>query len=79
VTGDLSDDCRSFLTILDNVLTVGVWPRGEERSRRPQSQSAGLTEGAGVGTKMAHRRTSPRRSGDSESAGKNNGHRRVLR
>ncbi len=51
VTGDLSDDCRGFLTILDNVLTVGVWPRGEERSRQPQSQSAGLTEGAGVGTK----------------------------
>jgi hypothetical protein len=50
VTGDLSDDRRGFLTILDNVLTVGVWARGEERSRRSQSRSAGLLEGAGGGT-----------------------------
>jgi hypothetical protein len=51
MTGDLSDDRRGFLTILDNVLTVGVSARGEERSRRPQPQSAGLPEGAGGGTK----------------------------
>ncbi len=51
VTGDLSDDCRGFLTILDNVLTVGVSARGKERSRRPEPQSAGLPEGAGGGTK----------------------------
>jgi hypothetical protein len=51
VTGDLSDDRCGFLTILDNVLTVGVSPRGEKGSRRPQPQSAGLPEGAGGGTK----------------------------
>ncbi len=51
VTGDLSDDRCGFLTILDNVLNVGVLARGKERSRRPQPQSAGLPEGAGGGTK----------------------------
>jgi hypothetical protein len=51
VTGNLSDDRRGFLTILDNVLTVGGLARGEERCRRPQPQSAGLPEGAGGGTK----------------------------
>ncbi len=51
VTGDLSDDCRGFLTILDNILTVGVWAGGKKRSLRPQSRSAGLPEGAGGGTK----------------------------
>ena len=50
VTGDLSNDRRGFLTILDNVLTLGGSARGEERSRRPQPQSAGLPEGAGGGT-----------------------------
>jgi hypothetical protein len=30
VTGDLSDDCRGFLTILDNILTVGGSARGKE-------------------------------------------------
>jgi hypothetical protein len=30
VTGDLSDDRRGFLTILDNVLTVGGSARGKE-------------------------------------------------
>jgi hypothetical protein len=35
MTGDLSDDRSGFLTILDNVLTVGVSARGKERSRRP--------------------------------------------
>jgi hypothetical protein len=51
VTGDLSNDRRGFLTILDNVLTIGGSTRGEERSRRPQPQSPGLPEGAGGGTK----------------------------
>ncbi len=51
VTGDLSNDRRGFLTILDNVLTLGGSARGEERSRRSQPQSAGLPEGAGGGTK----------------------------
>jgi hypothetical protein len=50
-TGDLSDDRCGFLTILDNVLNVGVPARGKERSRRPQPQSAGLPEVAGGGTK----------------------------
>jgi hypothetical protein len=51
VTGDLSNDRRGFLTILDNVLTLGGSAKGEERSRWPQPQSAGLPEGAGGGTK----------------------------
>jgi hypothetical protein len=51
VTGNLSNDCCGFLTILDNVLTVGGSARGEERSRRRQPQSGGLPEGAGGGTK----------------------------
>jgi hypothetical protein len=51
VTGNLSDDSHGFLTILDNVLTVGGSARGEERSRRPQPQSAGLPKGAGGDTK----------------------------
>jgi hypothetical protein len=51
LTGDLSDDRHGFLTILDNILTVGGSARGEELSRGPQPQSAGLPEGAGGGTK----------------------------
>jgi hypothetical protein len=31
VTGDLSNDCRGFLTILDFVLTVGGSARGESK------------------------------------------------
>jgi hypothetical protein len=51
ITGDLSDDCPGFLTILDNVLTVGVSARGKDRSRRPEPQSVGLPEGVGGGMK----------------------------
>jgi hypothetical protein len=36
VTGDLSNDRRSFLTILDNILTVGGLARGEKQADRPQ-------------------------------------------
>jgi hypothetical protein len=36
MTGDLSDDRRGFLTILDNVLTVGGSARGEKQADRPQ-------------------------------------------
>ncbi len=36
VTGDLSDDRRGFLTILDNILTVGGLARGEKQADRPQ-------------------------------------------
>ncbi len=50
VTGDLSDDRRGFLTILDNILTVGGSARGEKQACRPQLQSGGLPEGAGGGT-----------------------------
>jgi hypothetical protein len=49
VTGDLSDDRRSFLTILDNILTVGGSARGEKQADQPQLQSGGLPEGAGGG------------------------------
>jgi hypothetical protein len=50
VTGDLSNDRRGFLTILDNVLTVVGSARGEKQADRPQLQSGGLPEGAGGGT-----------------------------
>jgi hypothetical protein len=36
VTGDLSNDRRCFLTILDNVLTVGGSARGKKQADRPQ-------------------------------------------
>jgi hypothetical protein len=49
VTGDLSDDRRGFLTILDYVPTVGESARGEKQADRPQLQSGGLSEGAGGG------------------------------
>ncbi len=51
VIGDHSNDRHGFLTILDNVLTVGGSARGEERSCRPQPQSGGHPEGAGEGMK----------------------------
>ncbi len=50
MTGDLSNDCRSFLTILDYVLAVGGSARGKKQADQPQLQSGGLTEGAGGGT-----------------------------
>ncbi len=36
MTGNLSDDRRGFLTILDNVLTVGGSARGEKQADWPQ-------------------------------------------
>ncbi len=51
MTGNLSDNHRGFLTILDNVLTVGGSARGEKQADQPQPQSRGLPEGAGRGTK----------------------------
>jgi hypothetical protein len=36
VTGDLGDDHRGFLTILDNVLTVGGSAWGEKQADQPQ-------------------------------------------
>ncbi len=50
VPGDRSDDRSGFLTILDNVLTVGGSARGEKQADRPQIQSGGLPEGDGGGT-----------------------------
>jgi hypothetical protein len=50
MTGDLSDDRCSFLTILDYVLTVGGSARGKKQDNWPQLQSRGLSEGAGGGT-----------------------------
>ncbi len=49
VTDDLSDDRCGFLTILDNILTVGGSARGEKQADRPQLLSGGLLEGAGGG------------------------------
>ncbi len=48
MTGDLSDDRRGFLTILDNLLTVGGSTRGKKQADRPQLQSGGLPEGGGT-------------------------------
>ncbi len=50
MTGDLSDDRRGLLTILDNVLTVVGSARGKKQADQPQLQSGGLPEGAGGGT-----------------------------
>jgi hypothetical protein len=49
--GDHSNDRLSFLTILDNVLTVGESTGAKEGAGQPQPQSGGLLEGAGWGTK----------------------------
>jgi hypothetical protein len=77
--GDHSNDRHGFLTILDNILTVGVLAGGEERADRPQHQSGGLSERAGELQKMPRRQTSPRVSGGSTNAAKICGHCRVLR
>jgi hypothetical protein len=45
VSGNHSDDRLSFLTILDNILTVGESARDEERAGWPQPQLGGLPEG----------------------------------
>ncbi len=41
------DNCHGFLTILDNVHTVGGLARGKKQAGQPQPQSGGLPEGAG--------------------------------
>ncbi len=69
--GDHSDEHCGFLTILDNVLTVGRSAGGKKQASQYQPQSGGLPVGAGGGTKMAWRRTSPRHSCSSWSAAKN--------
>jgi hypothetical protein len=45
--GIRSNKCRYFLTILDNVLTVGKLARGEEYPGRPHSHPRDLLEEAG--------------------------------
>jgi hypothetical protein len=47
LSGDHSDNCLSFLTILDNNLTFEEPAGGKERADWPQPQSGGLPEGAG--------------------------------
>ncbi len=49
--GDHSDDHRGFLTISDNILTVGGSVMGEKQASRHQPQSGGLPVGAGGGMK----------------------------
>jgi hypothetical protein len=70
VPGDHSKDRHGFLTILDNVLTVGESAGGEERAGRPEPQS-GCLLGAGEGVKMVQQQTSLRCSGSSKSVAKN--------
>jgi hypothetical protein len=69
--GNHSDDCLSFLTILDNVLTVGG-SAGAKRELAGLSlnQEASQKELEGV-RKMAWRRRLPRRSDGSKSAAQN--------
>jgi hypothetical protein len=51
VPGNHKDDRHGFLTISDNVLTVGGLAGAEKQAGRPQPQSGGLPEGAGGGKK----------------------------
>jgi hypothetical protein len=51
VPGDYSDDHHGFLTILDNVFTVGGSARGKKQFGPPQPQSGGLPEEDRVGMK----------------------------
>jgi hypothetical protein len=51
VPGVHSDEHRGFLTILDNVLTVGRSAGGKKQASQYQPQSGGLPVGAGGGTK----------------------------
>jgi hypothetical protein len=71
VTGDLSDDRRDFLTILNTVSLLVGWPEAKSKLIGLSfNQEASQKELEGV-RKMAQQRTSPRRSGGSESAAKN--------
>ncbi len=51
MAGNHSDGRCSFLTILDNVLTICETAGGEKRAGRPQPQSGGFPKGAGWGAK----------------------------
>jgi hypothetical protein len=51
VPGDHSDDRHSFLTIWDNILSVGGSAGGKKQASQHQPQSGGLPIGVGGGTK----------------------------
>jgi hypothetical protein len=71
VTGDLSDEHRGFLTILDNVPLLVDRPGAKSKlTGLSFNQEASQKELEGV-RKMVQRRTSPRHSGGSESTAKN--------
>ncbi len=71
VSGDQSDNRHRFLTILDNVLTVGGHLGVKsELTGLNINQEASQKELEGV-RKIAHWWTSPRRSGGSMSTAKN--------
>jgi hypothetical protein len=71
VPSDHSDDRRGFLTILENVLTVGGWLGAKsELIGLSINQEASQKKLQGA-RKTARRRTSPRRSGGSMSTLKN--------
>jgi hypothetical protein len=44
-------DHRGFMTILDNILTIGELATSEERAGQSHTHPGGLQEGAGVGAK----------------------------
>ncbi len=47
--GSHGEECRDFLTLLDNTLTVGVSAGSGERYGQPHSQPGGSLERAGGG------------------------------
>jgi hypothetical protein len=52
--GSHDEERRDFLTLLDNILTVGVSAGSEERYGRPHSQPGGRLERAGGGYEKWH-------------------------
>jgi hypothetical protein len=51
--GNHSNDCHGFLTILDNILTVGESTGSEEQAGWPNPNPGGLLEDAGKWVKIA--------------------------
>jgi hypothetical protein len=54
VREDHSDDCRGFVPISDNILTVSESAGGEEQAGHPQSHPGGLLDRAGQGYEKWH-------------------------
>jgi hypothetical protein len=52
--GVCSDKRHCFITILDDVLTVGESAGGEEQAGQTHPHPVGLLEGVGEGYKKAH-------------------------